>query len=134
MTPRNAIALTLLPIVCSLAQEYKLGPDSARQAGVPQGKVTKYSWTSKIYPGTTRDYWVYVPAKYRPSQPTAVMVFLDGGNFVADNGDWRVPVVLDNLIHRGEMPVIIGIFINPGVLPARMPNEPAHRNRSFEGS
>lgn len=132
MTICSAMALTLLPLAGSMAQEYKLGPDSARQAGVPQGKVTKYSWTSAIYPGTTRDYWVYVPAQYRPSRPTAVMVFLDGGNFVADDGDWHVPVVLDNLIHRGDMPVTIGIFINPGALPARVPNEPAHSNRSFE--
>lgn len=128
----NAIALTLLSFACPMAQEYKLGPDSARQAGVPQGKVTKYSWTSRIYPGTTCDYWVYVPAQYRPGRTAAVMVFLDGEKFVTDDGAWHVPVVFDNLINRGEMPVTIGIFINPGVLPARIPNEPAHSNRSFE--
>src|SRR5437660_7172293 len=48
------------------AEEYVPGPDSQRQPGVPQAKVTKYEWTSKIYPGTVRDYWIYVPAQYKP--------------------------------------------------------------------
>src|SRR6186713_2956096 len=58
-----ALALTVAPPLAR-AQEYVQGPDSMRQPGVPQGKVTKYEWTSKIYPGTVRDYWVYVPAQY----------------------------------------------------------------------
>jgi gluconolactonase len=120
------IALLLLPLACAIAQEYKLGPDSIRQAGVPQGKVTKYSWTSRIYPGTTRDYWVYVPAQYQPTRPAALAVFQDGASFVAEDGAWRVPIVFDNLIQRGEMPVTIGVFINPGVLP------PDRANRSYE--
>ena len=60
------------------AEEYVLGPDSQRQPGVPQGKVTKHEWTSKIYPGTVRDYWVYVPAQYKPDKPACTMVFQDG--------------------------------------------------------
>ena len=111
---------------CATAQEYRLGPDSQRQAKVPQGKVSKYSWTSKIYPGTTRDYWVYVPAQYQPAKPAALAVFQDGAGFVAEDGAWRVPVVFDNLIQRGEIPVTIGVFIDPGVLP------PGHANRSYE--
>jgi gluconolactonase len=132
MTLRKAVAAMVLPLVCGLAQEYKPGPDSQRQAGVPQGKLTRYAWTSKIYPGTARDYWVYAPAQYKPDKPAAVMVFQDGGGFAAEDGDWRVPVVFDNLIHRGEMPVTIGIFINPGVLAARVAGEPARPNRSHE--
>ena len=132
MTFRKAVAAMVLPLVCGLAQEYRPGPDSERQAGVPQGKVTRYAWTSKIYPGTTRDYWVYAPAQYKPDKPAAVMVFQDGGGFAAEDGAWRVPIVFDNLIRRGEMPVTIGIFINPGVLAARVANEPARSNRSHE--
>jgi gluconolactonase len=128
----RAIVAAVLPLACALAQEYKLGPDSERQAGVPQGKVTKYAWTSRIYPDTTRDYWVYVPAQYRPSQPAALMVFQDGGSFLAEDGAWRVPIVFDNLIHRGEMPVTIGVFINPGVLAARTPRGQERANRSPE--
>ena len=57
--------LALLAPVVLFAQPYALGPDSPPKPGKPKGKVTKYSWnTSKIFPGTTRDYWVYVPAQY----------------------------------------------------------------------
>jgi len=116
-----------------LAEEYVLGPDSQRQPNVPQGVVTKHSWTSKIYPGTTRDYWVYVPAQYSAAKPACVMIFQDGGGMITADGAWRAPIVLDNLIHKGEMPVAIGIFINPGILPAADPATQQNRyNRSFE--
>src|SRR5262245_45826363 len=67
------------PVAC--AQDYKLGPDSQRQPGVPQGDVTHATWTSRVFPGTTRDYWVYVPKQYDPAKPACVMVFQDGGGF-----------------------------------------------------
>jgi sugar lactone lactonase YvrE/enterochelin esterase-like enzyme len=112
--------------------QYPLTADSERQPGVPTGQVTKHAWTSAVFPGTQRDYWVYVPAQYRPDAAAAVMVFQDGGGFVVDDGRWRVPVVFDNLIHRGEMPVTIGIFVNPGVLSARAADRQKRFNRSFE--
>lgn len=114
------------------APHYTLGPDSRVQAGVPRGTVTKHTWTSTIYPGTVRDYWVYVPAQYDPARPAAVMVFQDGENYVREDGSWRVPVVFDNLIHKGEMPVTIGIFINPGVVPAANEQALPRFNRSVE--
>jgi enterochelin esterase family protein len=115
------------------ADDYKLGPDSMVQEGVPQGTVTKRSWTSeKIYPGTVRDYWVYVPKQYDGSQPASVMVFQDGGGYVDPNGQFRTTVVFDNLIHKKEMPVTIGIFISPGVVPAASEGQKPRQNRSFE--
>jgi enterochelin esterase family protein len=115
------------------AEEYALGPDSQRQEGVPQGTVTKLAWNeSKVFPGTQRDYWVYVPAQYKDDSPACVMVFQDGGNYVSETGQFRVPIVLDNLIHKRELPVTIGVFINPGVIPAEKPGEMPRRNRSFE--
>ena len=63
-------------------EDYPLGPDSQRQPGVPQGTVTHYTWTSKIFPGTVRDYWVYVPAQYMPEKPACVMVFEDGKSYM----------------------------------------------------
>src|SRR5688572_8102758 len=115
------------------AQQYELGPDSKPQEGVPQGKVTEHRWTaSKIFPGTERDYWVYVPVQYDGSQPACVMVFQDGGGFVKADGAYRAPVVFDNLIHKKEMPVTIGVFINPGVIPAAGENRHPRYNRSFE--
>jgi gluconolactonase len=114
------------------AEDYSLGPDSMPQPGVPKGEVTEYTWTSTIFPGTARSYWVYVPKQYDPAHPACVMVFQDGQWYVKEDGDWRAPTVLDNLIHRKEMPVTIGIFVNPGLVPA--PNEGAlpRFNRSFE--
>ncbi len=115
------------------ADDYKLGPDSQRQPGVPQGMVTQHSWNqSRIFPGTHRDYWVYVPAQYKPDEPACVIVVQDGGGRVRDKGAWRMPIVFDNLIHRKEMPVSIGIFVNPGVVPAANENAQPRFNRSFE--
>ena len=70
-------------------QKYELGPESKPVAGVAEGKVTKHSWTSKIFEGTVRDYSVYVPAKYDASKPTAVMVFQDGHAYVNKTGEYR---------------------------------------------
>jgi sugar lactone lactonase YvrE/enterochelin esterase-like enzyme len=114
------------------AEEYTLGPDSEVQAGVPKGTVAKYTWTSKVFPGTVRNYWVYTPAEYDGSKPACLMVFQDGGGYVSENGSWRVPVVFDNLIHKREMPVTIGVFIDPGVVPARQPDQRERYNRSYE--
>jgi enterochelin esterase-like enzyme len=114
------------------ADDYKLGPDSQEQPDVPHGKVTKHSWTSKIFPGTVRDYWVYVPAQYDAKKPACVMVFQDGGTYVNPKGQFRVPIVFDNLIHKKEMPVTIGIFINPGKVPPSEKNKKEINNRSFE--
>ncbi len=86
-----------------------------------------------MFPGTERDYWVYVPKQYDGSKPACVMVFQDGGNYVDAKKDFRVPIVFDNLIHKKEMPVTVGIFINPGVIPAATNRAKSPRqNRSFE--
>ena len=127
------VVAVLLACRTSVAQDdYQLGPDSQRQEGVPQGKVTKHSWTSKVFDGTVRDYWVYVPAQYDAAKPACVMVFQDGGNYAKEDGQFRVPIVFDNLIHKKEMPVTIGIFINPGVFPSAKSDEKPRPNRSFE--
>ena len=115
------------------AVDPELGPDSEPQAGVPQGKVTQHKWaSSKVFPGTGRDYWVYVPAQYDCTAPACVMVFQDGGGFQDPNGSYRATVIMDNLIHKKEMPVTIGVFINPGVIPASGPDRHPRYNRSFE--
>jgi gluconolactonase len=120
-------------IACTcVAQDYKPGPDSMPQPGVPQGEVTHYTWTSKIFPGTVRDYWVYVPKQYEASKPSCVLVCQDGGGFQDRNGGLRLPNVLDNLIAKKEVPVTIAIMINPGVVPASNPNALPRYNRSYE--
>ena len=112
--------------------DYKLGPDSQRQEDVPRGQVTQHQWKSNIFAGTERDYWVYVPAQYKADTPACVMVFQDGGSYVSEKGNFRVPIVFDNLIQRGEMPVTIGVFINPGQIAASTPDGKPEANRSFE--
>jgi enterochelin esterase family protein len=124
--------LTLAAAAAPAADDYKFGPDSLPRDGVPKGTVTKHTWTeSQVYPGTTRDYWVYVPAQYRPDGPSAcVMVFQDGGNYQNPKGQYRVPVVFDNLIHKGQMPVTVGVFIDPGT-PSSNPSR-RREQRSIE--
>jgi enterochelin esterase family protein len=125
------VLLAAAPLALAV-DDYQLGPDSMEQPGVPRGKVTKSTWKSEIFPGTVRDYWVYIPAQYDPKKPACVMVFQDGGSYQDPKGSFRVPTVFDNLIHKKEMPVTVGIFINPGVIPAANPNERPRSNRSFE--
>ncbi len=127
----------LLTTIAKAGDEiYQLGPDSMRQEGVPQGAVTEHVWKSEVFPGTIRRYWVYVPKQYDGSTPAAVMVFQDGHAYVSEDGQFRVPVVLDNLIHRGELPVMVAIFIDPGHKKEMLPEKPGWRpqpeNRSFE--
>lgn len=112
---------------------YQLGPDSQPQPGVPQGREEKLELpTSQIFPGAEHEAWVYIPAQYDAATPASLMVFQDGGGYVRRDGQWRVPVVFDNLIHQKAMPVTIGLFINPGVLPATHENALPRFNRSFE--
>src|SRR4030095_3454141 len=83
---------------------YKLGPDSLVQEGVPQGKLNgPHTLPCNAYPGTQHTYWVFVPAQYDPKQPANLMVFNDGQAFISENGDARVPNVLNNLIYRREI-------------------------------
>jgi enterochelin esterase family protein len=132
--PKEEVAtVTMTKEGMAVDEEYKLRPDSMRHEGVPKGTVTKGMWHSKVFPGTVRDYWVYVPTQYDGKKPACVMVFQDGQAYADENGDFRVPVVFDNLIHKGEMPVTIGIFINPGHLGEQPPKSPWEAsNRSFE--
>ncbi|RYD27328.1 MAG: gluconolactonase, partial [Verrucomicrobiaceae bacterium] len=122
-----------VPSVLRAADDYQLGPDSQPKEGVPQGKEEKLDLgVSKIFPGSTHEAWVYVPAQYDPAKPACLMVFQDGGGCVGRQGGWRVPVVFDNLIAAGQIPVTIGLFINPGVLPATSDQALARYNRSYE--
>lgn len=108
-----ALIIFALPIAAAAPPPYSA--DSQRQDGVPVGEVTHHHHKSDIFPGTIREYYIYVPAQYQEGTPAAVMVYQDGHNYVGENGPFRAPVVMDNLIHKGEMPVTIAIFINPGL-------------------
>jgi enterochelin esterase-like enzyme len=94
---------------------YRLGPDSFPQEGVPNGKVIgPLTLASDVFTNTTRHYWIYIPAQYDAKIPARLMIFQDGHAFVNLDKDYRIPHVFDNLIYRREMPVTLGVFINPG--------------------
>jgi enterochelin esterase-like enzyme len=127
-------ALAIVVAAAALAQppnpdiHYQLGPDSLPQDGVPKGEIRgPFTLPSKAYPGTSHTYWVYVPAQYDPSTAASLMVFNDGQAFMAPEGDARAQNVMDNLIYRREIPVMIGIFINPG----RRPDQPEPTPRDW---
>lgn len=109
------------------AENYQDDPASMEQTGVPKGEVLKFTFEdSKIFPGTFREYWVYVPAQYRPEKPACVYVNQDGVQ-------WKAPTVFDNLIHQKAMPITIGIFVMHGRVKADNPEMANDRfNRSYE--
>jgi len=125
-----SLIICIFTFAVALAQtteNYPLSPDSKPQPGVPKGEVLKFTFeNSKIFPGTWREYWVYVPAQYRPDKPACVYVNQDGIQYEA-------PTVFDNLIHKKEMPVTIGVFVMHGRVKAADGNAALDRfNRSFE--
>lgn len=132
-----ATFLMLVSNVVAADGDYQLGPDSQVRDGVPQGEVTEHVLKeSRVFPGTVRRYSVYVPSQYDGSTPAAVMVFQDGHAYANREGQFRVPTVFDNLIHDGDMPVTIGIFVDPGYRQAELPEKPGWQprpqNRSVE--
>lgn len=101
---------------------------SAQETNQPvlKGEVQKYSFeNSKIFPGTFRDYWVYVPQQYDPAKPACVFVCQDGIQY-------KAPEVFDRLIAAGEMPVTIGVFVMHGRVKAQSDQSLDRFNRSFE--
>ena len=131
---RNALCCLAAMVAVAAAQEanpdayYKLGPDSLEQEGVPKGAIRgPFTLPSQAYPGTQHTYWVYVPAQYDSSAPASLMIFNDGQAFMAPEGDMRAQNVMDNLIWRRELPVMIGVFINPG----RRPDQPEPNLREW---
>jgi len=98
---------------------YALGPDSLVRRGVPKGEVAgPFTLRSEVFPGVTHDYWVYVPAQYDGTTDVSLMVFNDGATYMQPDGYYRAVNVLDNLIWRGELPVMIAAFIDPGIAVA----------------
>ena len=84
------------------------GPTRRSSRARPTGEVIKAEFAeSKIYPGTWREYWVYIPKQLDRSKPAPVMVFQDGLQYNA-------PVVFDNLIHKKAIPPMVGVFVMHG--------------------
>jgi enterochelin esterase-like enzyme len=117
---------------------YPLGADSLEQDGVPKGKLEgPFLFHSNIIKDTVRKYWVSVPAQYTGEKPAAVLVFQDGARAINPAGVIRVPTVLDNLIHKKQIPVTIGIYITPGQRGDEFPESigtgnPNNRDREYD--
>lgn len=111
---------------------FELSIDAERQKGVPKGKLITDTLRSSVFSGTLREYYVYVPAQYRPEEPANVMVFQDGASYADEEGAVRAPIVFDNMIHQGRLSVTIGIFVNPGHFLAVSDDADPISNRSFE--
>ncbi len=127
---KKILPFLALAIICAAptraADDYPLTADSKPQENVPKGEVLKFAFEkSTIFPGTTREVWVYVPKQYDGAKPACVYVNQDGIQ-------WNAPTVFDNLIARGEMPVTIGVFVMHGRVKAPNANALDRFNRSLE--
>lgn len=140
---RRVCVATVLVCMMTLAAnaqtetpDYQHGPDSVRRDGVPQGRVVDGEFVSDgVFKGTHRRYSVYIPAGYQAGTEAALMVFQDGHAFVGENGNYRVPIVFDNLIHDGDMPPTIAVMVDPGnngPLPEQRGWNKGTNNRSVE--
>ncbi len=110
---------------------YAHGPDSRRRPGVPAGETVELELSgSTVYPGTSRRVWIHVPAHGGTPPPAALMVFNDGGWYLDPDGEVRGAVVLDNLVHRGDIPFTIGVFVDPGVVVGAA--QPKNRNVEYD--
>ena len=129
---RFPVALPVIAVCLpALAQRYSLGPDSQRQSGVPQGAVTKHTLPpGKFYAGTPHNYSPYVPKQYDPASPAPLLIFLDGSGFLRNSDP--APTVLDNLIAKHDLPPMLAIFIDPGILPTISQNAQNRYERIFE--
>ncbi len=107
---------------------YPPGPDSQPQEGVPKGERIKgvfTAGTNSVFPGTVRDYTLYIPQQLDRTRPAPLMVMQDGGGY-------KVDVVFDNLIAKKEIPALVGIFVTPGRVKAHSTNALDRFNRSLE--
>jgi enterochelin esterase-like enzyme len=103
-----------VPLATDFPARYAHGPDSFVQPGVPRGALHEHEWNaSRIFPGTQRRYWVYAPVQHTRAAQASLMVFQDAEWYMQLDFEVRAPIVFDNLIGRGEMPVTIVVFVEP---------------------
>ena len=131
----RTFAALLLSVAAALAadSDYTLGPGSQAQPGVPQGSIRKFTFTdSKVFPGTSREWALYIPKQHDGTTPACLMLFFDGNGYLKPDGNIRATVVLDNLIAKKQIPVTVAVFITPGIVKATAEGTKDRSNRSFE--
>jgi sugar lactone lactonase YvrE len=116
------------PLVQRIRSEL-MGPvteDSKPHPGVPHGETLEGTLSdSSVYPGTDNFFRVYVPAQYDPSKPACLLLRLDG---IGESD----PIVLDNLISKGDLPVVIEVGISSGTVWRTKASAAYRWNRSYE--
>jgi gluconolactonase len=124
--PRPQIRLLSLSVLLFIGTFMLPATPLHAQQEIPKGDVTRHTFDdSRIFPGTVRDYWVYVPKQYDPSQPACLYVCQDGVQYNA-------PAVFDELIAKKEIPVLIGVFVMHGRVKGASDQTLDRFNRSFE--
>jgi gluconolactonase len=110
--------------IAARTRTQQLAPQGS--TSIPTGEVIKAEFDqSRVYPGTWREYWVYVPQQLDRSKPAPVMVFQDGIQYNA-------PKVFDELISQKAVPPIVGVFVMHGRVRAPSADALDRMNRSFE--
>lgn len=119
---KRVIGMMLMAVVLCMFACQNLFADQIHNARYPndpafekvpddqKGEILTFKWDkSAIYPGTRREIKVYVPKQYDGKTPACLLVCMDG---IAYNST----TVMDNLIRRGELPVMIGVFVPSGII------------------
>ena len=100
-------------------------------ATVPAGQLLERRHRSlHAYPGVERRYVVYVPQQINHAHGASLMVFQDGARYLGPEAN--TAAVLDQLIARGEIPVMVAVFIEPGEQGPGLPIYGGSDNRSVE--
>jgi enterochelin esterase family protein len=133
-----ALLLIAAPAWGQTAKTYELTPESLVQPGIAHGRLEgPFEFRSRVFEGTVRRYWVYVPAGYEPKRPPNLLVFQDGQRATNPDGSLRIQNVLDNLIASQAIPPTLGLFVTPGNLSEHYPDtlgmtNPDHRAAEYD--
>jgi enterochelin esterase family protein len=97
-------------------------PESYPLPGVPRGKLSEMkTLTSKVYPGMTSNYWVYVNPGADMTNGAPLMVWQDGETIIGNQDllRLRLQIVSDNLVAKGLIPPMVHVLIQPGTAGQR---------------
>ena len=103
--------------------------EASPREGVAAGLLVTHRFTSaNVYPGVERNVQIYRPAGEH--REYGLIVFQDGARYLGP--EVNAAIVLDNLIAAGEIPPVIGLFVEPGESGPGLPIYGGEGNRSVE--
>lgn len=90
--------------------EFHEPPELETVESIPHGHVEEFEFASERL-GNCRVVYVYLPAGYDAHAAALPALYVhDGGEYLSRA---RLPVVLDNLIHAGEISPLIAVMVDP---------------------